>query len=74
MGYFRLGSTSFSTITRELRVVEFFGLHIRNPDKILHIFDVSNVKKNEDFFQKNSFSSRAHTSFTTLKIHKKTEL
>ena len=31
----------FSSIIRELRVVEFFGLHIWDPEEILHIFDVS---------------------------------
>ena len=52
---FRLGLTSFSTITRELRVVEFFGLHIRDPEEILDHFDVSYVpNKNVNFFRKNS--------------------
>ena len=52
MGYFRLGLTSFSTITQELRVVEFFGLHIRDPEEILDQFDVSYVpNKNVDFNQ-----------------------
>ena len=59
----RLGLTSFSTITRELWVVEFFGLHIRNPEEILDDFDVSYVpNKNVDFFRKNSRSPRAYTS------------
>ena len=50
MGYFWLGLTSFSTITRERRVVEFFGLHIRDPEEILDRFDVSYApKKNIDF-------------------------
>ena len=43
MGYFKLGLTSFSTITRELRVVEFFGLYIRDLEEILDRFDVSYV-------------------------------
>ena len=51
MGYFRLGLARFSAITRELLVVEFFGLHIRDPEEILPLFDVSYVKKkNVDFF------------------------
>ena len=50
MGYFRLGLTSFSTISRELRFVEFFGLHIGDHEAILDRFDVSYVpKKNIDF-------------------------
>ena len=53
LGYFRLGMTSFSTITRELRVGEFFGLHIRDPEEILHTFDVSYVQKKKlIFFEK----------------------
>ena len=59
MGYFRLGLTSFSTITRELGVVEFFGLHIRNSEEILDHFDVSYVpNKNVDFSRKNSRESQ----------------
>ena len=46
-------------------------MHIRDPEEILHLFDVSYVQKIVDFFQKNSLSPRAHTSFKTLKIHKK---
>ena len=53
MGYIRLGLTSFSSITRERRVVEFFELHIRDPEEILDHFDVSYVpNKNVDFFEK----------------------
>ena len=32
-------------------VVDFFG-HIRDPEEILHIFDVSYVQKKVDFFRK----------------------
>ena len=59
--------TNFSTITQELWVVELFGLHIRDPEEILPLFDVSYVKKIDFFFRKNSLSPRAHAIFKTLK-------
>ena len=53
MGYIKLGLTSFPTVTRELRVVEFFGLHIPDLEKIMDHFDVSYVqKKMSIFFEK----------------------
>ena len=62
MGYIRLGLTSFSTITRKLRVVEFFGLHIRDPEEILDHFDVSYVqKKTVDYFRKISLSPETNS-------------
>ena len=51
-------------------VVKFFGLHFRDPEEILPLFDVSYVKKKYDFFR-NAISPRAHTCFKALKIHKK---
>ena len=43
----------FWAITRELRLVEFFGLPIRDSEEILDHFDVSYVpNKNVDFFEK----------------------
>ena len=62
MGYFRLGLTSFSTTTRELRVLDFFGLLIRGPEEILHIFDVSYVQK----FMKNCTVNVPETSYAYI--------
>ena len=58
-------------MNRELSAVERNGLHIRDPEEILHIFEVSYVQKNVDFFSKNFSKSRGQTSFKILKIHKK---
>ena len=61
LGYFRLGLARFSTITRELRVVEMNRLQIRGPEKISYPIRQSCfwVKKLPKQF------------FFTLKIHKK---
>ena len=37
----RFGSFFHYNSRRELRVVEKNGLHIRDPEEILHIFDIS---------------------------------
>ena len=42
----------FSGGTRELWVIEMNGLHIRDSEEILHIIDVSYVKKMLIFFKK----------------------
>ena len=48
------------------KVLDFFGLHIRDPEEILDHFDVSYVPKKWRYFRKNSPSPRAYTSFKTL--------
>ena len=39
LGYVMLDLARFSTLTRELRVVEMHGLQIRDSEKILHRID-----------------------------------
>ena len=65
MGYVRLGLARFSTITRELRVVERNRLQIRDPEKILHIIDVSYAQNKVDFFRK--IAPSAETMVTMYK-------
>ena len=52
---------------RGLRVIEFFGLHFRDPEEILDHFDVSYVpNKNIDFSRWNSPSPRRITNLITV--------
>ena len=51
-------------MTREVLVVEFFGLHNRDSEKILHIFDVSYVQKNMLLF----FKSQVPGPIQALKL------
>ena len=58
----RFGSFFHYNSRRELRVVEKNGLHNRDPEGILHIFDISCQKKCS-YFSKNVSESRGHTNF-----------
>ena len=51
-------------ISRELRVVKFFGLHIRDPEEILERFDISYVPKTMLIF----FSSQTKPNYRVWAI------